>query len=195
MPVNKPSGDDGVSLIELMIVIILLAIISGIVSTAMIGAMRGTRQHQNRSYAVSSLQTQLERVARDIRVADPVRAASATSVTFDLYKGATCVRRTWSVVNGALTVASTTYAAWSSCAAYPATATPTSSSTTTAIAALGNGATPVFTFADGIGAPLPSTPTLSSIGSIAVTLVQSVPEGRVGPTFSTSVGVKNATIR
>jgi prepilin-type N-terminal cleavage/methylation domain-containing protein len=189
-------GDDGVTLIELLIVMILISIIGGIVTTTLVGAMRGTRQQQNRTFAVAAIQTQLERMSRDIRVADPIRAASASALTVDLYKGTGCVRRSWAISGTSLVVTSLKFAAWSSCAVYPAAASPAPTTTvSTALYKLGNGTTPLFTYTDGVGTALGATPTASQIGNIAISLVQSVPEGRAAPTFTTSVGVKNATIR
>jgi len=187
-------GDEGNTLMELTVVMMLLGIVSAIVSTTMIGAMRSTRQQQNRSYAVAGIQDQLERISRDLRVADPVRAASANSITVDLLKGSTCLRRTWALSGTSLVVTTVTYAAWASCSVFPATVTATSTSTVTALQQVGNGGTPLFTYADGIGNALAS-PTVTQIGNVAVTLVQTVPEKRVAPSFTTSVGVKNATIR
>ncbi len=186
--------DAGLTLIELLVVMVLLTVIGGIVSTTMIGAMRSTRQHQNRVFAVQDLQTQLERISRDLRVADPIRAASANSITVDLYRGSTCVRRSWTLASGVLTASSTTYSAWSACGPFPATATPVSSVNSTALRSVGNGATPLFSYSDGTGNVL-ATPNVNSIGNVAITLVQTVPEGRAAPTFTTSVGIKNATIR
>jgi hypothetical protein len=93
-----------------------------------------------------------------------------------------------------LVVTTVTYAAWASCSVYPATVTATSTSTVTALRLVGNGATPLFSYTDGVGNVLAS-PTVAQIGNVAVTLVQTVPENRVAPSFTTSVGVKNATIR
>lgn len=189
---RRRTGDSGVTLIELLVVMILLSVIGGIITTTMIGAMRSTRQHQNRVQAVASLQVQLERMSRDLRVADPIRSASSTSLTADLYKGITCLRRSWSVVGTSLVTSTITFPTWSACAAYPATGpTPV---TATVLTNLGNGSIPVFTYTDSAGAALPS-PTPAQIRNISITLVQSVPEGRAAPAFTTSVGVKNATIR
>src|SRR5690349_4395235 len=94
--------DDGFSLIELLVVMMLLGIVSAIVSVTLTSTMRTTRQAQNRAYSAEAVQTQLERVARDVRVADPIRAASANSITVDDYRNNTCMRETWSLTSGNL---------------------------------------------------------------------------------------------
>lgn len=185
--------DDGFTLIELLVIIIIFGIVSGIIATTMIYSMRSTRLHQNRVYAAEDVQVQIERMGRDLRVADPIRAASATSMTVDLYRGAGCVREQWSVVGTTLQVTQKTYAAWASCSVYPATAAATSTSTRTALSRLANGATPVFTYADSTGAAL-SSPTPSKVATVTITLVESV-VGRPGTVqFSTAVGVRNEAL-
>jgi prepilin-type N-terminal cleavage/methylation domain-containing protein len=185
--------DEGYSLVELLVVIILLGIIGGIVSTTTIGGMRGTRQAQNRAYSSESIQAQIERMARDIRVADPIRAASGTSLTVDDYRGGTCVRQTWSVSSGSLVQTSITYPAWSSCAAYPSSATPTSTVTRTLLTSLNTSSTALFTYVDSSGSALAS-PTPSKISVVRISVTQNGLEGRAGVTFATAVGVRNATL-
>lgn len=183
----------GYSLIEILVVLVLLGVVGGIISSTIIMSMRTTRLHQNRTYAVDAVQTQLERLARSLRVADPIRAASATSMTVDLYRNSTCVRETWTASGTTLKVTDVTYPTWSSCLNYPATATPTSTTTTTALAALDNGVTSLFTFTDSTGTAL-SSPTVSAIAFVKITIVESV-VGRNAPvTFNTSVGVRNEAL-
>ncbi|MDQ1704630.1 MAG: hypothetical protein QOF18_996 [Frankiaceae bacterium] len=191
---RERAADDGYSLIEMLVVLALVGIVGGIISATMISGMRNTRQAQNRAYSASLVQTQLERISRDIRVADPIRAASANAITVDVYRTNTCVRRQWSVSSGALVSTSTTFATWSACAVYPATATPTSTVTSTVLPSLGNGSTPVFTYQNAAGAAL-SAPTVSQIAVVDVTLVQSGQENRGPVTLDTSVGVRNATLQ
>lgn len=190
---TRAHEDAGYSLIELLVVIVLLAIIGGIISTATIGGMRGTRQAQNRAYSSSAIQAQIERMARDIRVADPIRAASSTSLTVDDYRGNTCVRQTWSVSSASLVRTVITYPAWTSCTAYPSTVTPTSSVTRTLLTSLNTSSTALFTYVDSTGATLAS-PTPSKIAVIRISVSQNGLEGRAGVTFATAVGVRNATL-
>lgn len=197
MHVNRvrDSGDEGFTLIELLVVMVLLGIIGGVIMSTSILAMHTTRLHQNRTYAMEDVQTQLERIARDIRVADPIRAASASSITIDrtYSTNSTCTRRTWFVSGTTLKVTTSTYAARSACNAYPATATPTSTTTKTALSSLGNGATPIFSYVDPTGAAM-GNPVVSQIALVKVTILETV-QGRPTPvSFTTSVGVRNESL-
>jgi type II secretory pathway pseudopilin PulG len=190
---SRGDADAGVSLIEVLVVVIMLGIVGGILTTTMISGMRTTRQEQNRSDSSSLVQTQLARLARDLRVADPIRAASATSMTVDVYRSGTCVRDTWTVASNNLVLTAVTYPTWASCKNYPTTAIATSSITKTVITGLNNGATPVFAFQDATGATLAS-PTPTAIYVVNISLSQAGKEGRAGVSYSTSVGVRNATL-
>jgi type II secretory pathway pseudopilin PulG len=190
---SRGAADAGVSLIEVLVVVIMLGIVGGILTTTMISGMRTTRQEQNRSDSSSLVQTQLARLARDLRVADPIRAASATSMTVDVYRSGTCVRDTWTVASNNLVLTAVTYPTWASCKNYPTTAIATSSITKTVITGLNNGATPVFAFQDATGATL-SSPTPTAIYVVNISLSQAGKEGRAGVSYSTSVGVRNATL-
>jgi prepilin-type N-terminal cleavage/methylation domain-containing protein len=185
--------DEGYTLVELLVVIVLLGIIGSIVSVASIGGMRGTRQAQNRAYSSESIQAQIERMARDIRVADPIQAASGTSLTVDDYRSNTCVRRTWSVSSGSLVETSITYPVWTSCTAYPSGVTPTSTVTRTLLTSLNTSSTSLFTYVDSTGSTLAS-PTPSKISVVRISVTQNGLESRAGVTFATAVGVRNATL-
>jgi type II secretory pathway pseudopilin PulG len=190
---SRGDADAGVSLIEVLVVVIMLGIVGGILTTTMISGMRTTRQEQNRSDSSSLVQTQLARLARDLRVADPIRAASATSMTVDVYRSGTCVRDTWTVASNNLVLTAVTYPTWASCKNYPTTAIATSSITKTIITGLDNGTTPVFAFQDATGATL-SSPSPTAIYVVNISLSQAGQEGRAGVSYSTSVGVRNATL-
>src|SRR2546421_10116540 len=104
--IRRLRTDEGSTLIEMLVVVVMLAIVGGILTEAMISGMRNTRQVQNRDYSNESLQSEVERMARDIRVADPIQAASATSITVDRQACTSpfyCIRRTWSLASGTLT--------------------------------------------------------------------------------------------
>lgn len=185
--------DAGFTLVEILVVIVLLLVVGAVVSTTSIFAMKATKAHQQRTYATEDVQAQIERLGRDIRVADPIRAASAMSMTLDLYRGNTCVREQWTLSGTKLMVTQTTYASWSACSNYPATATPTSTVTRTALSSLGNGATSLFTYEDASGTAM-GTPSIPQIAVVHVNVIESV-TGRTGKvTFTTSVGVRNESL-
>lgn len=189
---GRRHGDEtGTTLIELLVVMILLSVVGAIIATTMIGGMRNTRQTQNRAYSVAAIQVQLERIARDLRVADPIRAASTSSITVDDYRGGVCSRRQWVASGTTLTLTTMTFATWAACTKYPSTSTPTSTTTATALSSLAS--TSVFSYRDSTGATL-TAPSPAQIATVDITLKQSLPEGRAGVTFTTSVGVRNESM-
>jgi len=164
------------------------------VTTAMVTGLQRTRQAQNRATSSEAVQTQVERIARDIRVADPIQAATSTSITVDLYQGGTsCVRRTWTVSSGSLSSTTLSFSTWAACNVYPATATPTSTVTKTWLTSLNNGATPVFAYVDSTGTSL-TNPSPNKVAGVHITLSQSGSENRTGTSYDTSVGVRNETL-
>jgi prepilin-type N-terminal cleavage/methylation domain-containing protein len=193
MTKRAPDDDAGFTLVELLVVIVLLGVIGGIVSTAAIGGMRTTRQAQNRAYSTEAIQAQLERMARDVRVADPIRAASSTSLTVDDYRNGTCIRQQWTLSSGSLVLTAITYPAWSSCTAYPSGATPTSTVTKTLLTSVDTSSSPLFMYADSSGNTLAAA-TPSQISVVRISVAQTGLEGRAGVTFNTAVGVRNATL-
>lgn len=91
----KGRGDEGVTLVELLVVIVLIGIIGGIVSTSLIVGMRSTRQAQNQASVEATLQAATERIARDVRAANPIVSGTATSLTVKvLTVGGSCDHET-----------------------------------------------------------------------------------------------------
>lgn len=60
----------GFTLIELLVVTVMLGIVGGFVTTAIIQAMRTTAQTEARTYAITDLQRGLQRVGRELRVGE-----------------------------------------------------------------------------------------------------------------------------
>ena len=189
----RREADQGYTLIELLVVIVLLGVVGSIVMGSLMLAMKSTRQHQNRTYSTEDVQTQVERMARDIRVADPIRAASATSMTVDLYRGTSCVRQQWSISGTTLQVTATTYSTWAACSKYPATVAAVSTTTRAALTDLTNPAATIFTYENSSGATL-TNPAVSQIAVVHITLSKKVGEKSTSVSFSTSVGVRNESL-
>ena len=185
------AGDGGFSLMELLVVIFLMSIVGSITSVGIINAMKGTRQTQTRVLNQTGLETQLQRMARDLRVADPIRAVSTSSVVFDIYRSNGCRRIEYRVNAGALEIRTQTWSAATGCSAYPAATTPTSDTGYKSVLTGITSATP-FGFLDRAGTTL-TTPTTATAKQVTITLTQSQPENRPALTMSASVYLRNAS--
>jgi prepilin-type N-terminal cleavage/methylation domain-containing protein len=90
-------SDAGVTLVELLVSIILLGIVGAISSAAIITATRTQQATTGLVEARTEAARVVERVSRDLRAANPLRVAEATSVTVDTLRGGTCERRRYYV--------------------------------------------------------------------------------------------------
>jgi type II secretory pathway pseudopilin PulG len=137
--------DAGYSLIELLAVMFMVGIIGTVVGMAIILGLRSTRQQQNRSTVVSQVQTALDRMERDLRTADPLQTATATSISMTVNRLAGCLVKTYSLNTGTGTLTE----AQSNCSGGTST-------TRTLVTGLTNNATsnPLFTY---YGATCPAT--------------------------------------
>ena len=70
-PTPEPGGEEGFTLVELLVVIGLLSIIGTMVVSSVVTGLRTGRQAQDRVEAIAELQRGAEEVARELRVADP----------------------------------------------------------------------------------------------------------------------------
>lgn len=70
---NHGHGDDrGFTLVELMVAILILGIVGGVVVTSVVKALQVTTQANQRTTALTDIERGIERVSRQIRVADPL---------------------------------------------------------------------------------------------------------------------------
>jgi prepilin-type N-terminal cleavage/methylation domain-containing protein len=90
-------NDSGMTLIELLVTMVLMGVIGSVVTAGVVTSMRDQRRAQSRLDAVTTTQRALERVTKDIRAADPLVAADATSVTTLVYHGTQCQQRRYYV--------------------------------------------------------------------------------------------------
>lgn len=66
------TNDRGFTLVELLVVMLLVGIVGGVVTTSLVRGMQTSTVAQSRIQGLSDLQRGLERVARELRVADPL---------------------------------------------------------------------------------------------------------------------------
>lgn len=69
---RRQSDDEGFTLVEVLVAILLLGIIGGFVLTSVVQALQVTSETSERTDALTDVQRGLERVSRQIRTADPL---------------------------------------------------------------------------------------------------------------------------
>jgi len=98
--VNRPDRDDeGAMLVELLVGMVLMSLVVVLVLHGIVGGFKSQRELQNRGEALAKVRTAAQRVARDIRAADPVLSATATRLEIRRYAdNGDSVRMVWTVV-------------------------------------------------------------------------------------------------
>lgn len=75
------SEEDGVGLVELMVVMVLMTIIGGIVVSSLVGGMKANAKTQTRQDALAVLQKSVDRMSGPLRAAAPVNFSLSTQNT------------------------------------------------------------------------------------------------------------------
>lgn len=170
-----PSVDDdgGFTIVELLVVVVLLTLVGGVVVSGIVAGLRATERGQARVEALTDLERAAERMARDLRFADPVDAATTGQVIVNVLRddAGTQVRHrvTYTVAGGTITETREIFNP-------PTAATATSTATTEVIADL-DPATTVFAFATADGqAWVPGTDALGDLAEIALDLRRELPD-------------------
>ncbi|MPZ74445.1 MAG: prepilin-type N-terminal cleavage/methylation domain-containing protein [Nitriliruptorales bacterium] len=94
------TGEEGFSVVELLVAISLFAVVSAAVASGLIGGFRSSALVTQRTTAMSELQVTVERVAREIRAAAPVQLATAggnRSLHVRRFRPGSCARVTYRV--------------------------------------------------------------------------------------------------
>jgi prepilin-type N-terminal cleavage/methylation domain-containing protein len=92
---SAADAESGFTLIELLVVVGIMSIIGTIVSGTIIQSMQASRREQERVFTVSTAQTALERLSRDLRTSDPLVAANLNDVSMLVYRSGHCELRRW----------------------------------------------------------------------------------------------------
>jgi type II secretory pathway pseudopilin PulG len=184
----------------MLVVIVILGIVSAVVSAAIISSLRVQQVTESNVTSTSAARTAIERMSRDIRTANPLVTAQANLITFDMYYGTRCERRTYSVVSGSLVLSRAQFAAGVRCGAYGAV--PGAATTTTVIENVTNStATPLFRYyrwdsatKTRVESPAPVTSGVGSVDTVRVdALVSALRQGDVG--VQTLVDLRNVELK
>lgn len=104
---RRLDDEAGFSLVELLVVMSLMIVIGGIVTSAIVSGLRRSEQGRQRVLALTDLERGAERLARDLRFADPVDSATTSAVTVNVLRddGGSAVRHrvTFAASGGTIT--------------------------------------------------------------------------------------------
>lgn len=81
------SGERGFTLVELLVVIGILAVVGSVAVAGLVNGMRQSAHAQDRVEALTTTQTALARMSRELRAADPLREVATDRVTLDVRRG------------------------------------------------------------------------------------------------------------
>lgn len=73
-------GEQGFTIIELLVVIVILGVVGGMVTTAVVTSLRAASATTSRVLALDELQTAMQRVSRDLRAAELFIITDSTAV-------------------------------------------------------------------------------------------------------------------
>ncbi|HVM13826.1 MAG TPA: type II secretion system protein [Egibacteraceae bacterium] len=93
-------GEDGISLVELIVVVALLMVTGSIFASGLVGGFRASGLAQARMEAMSDLQVGVQRMTRDIRAAAPVQLVTVganRSIHVRVFKAGSCRRVTYRI--------------------------------------------------------------------------------------------------
>ena len=69
---DRAKSEQGFTLVELLVVVLLLGIVGGFTTTALVTALNNSRATSERAIALHDIERSLQIVARELRVADPI---------------------------------------------------------------------------------------------------------------------------
>ena len=197
----------GVSLVELLVVIVLMSVIGSVVTTSLVRGMKLSASTQSRFDALADLQKSVDRMTRELRAAAPLTVGGAPLLVAEphyismySFRSSFSERRRFTY---RYCPTQQTLHAWpEGPTPVPAGAVPAlTCGTTTApvlISDVANGSynaavpsTAVFTYYDSSGAVLPYPIVLASVQRIRVSVTRALP-GQNPITVQTMVRLRNA---
>lgn len=194
--------DSGFTTIELLVAMIITTVIGGVVTSGIVASMQVTRRDTNRQTAVEREQQYVERISRDLRIADPLRLANPQDITVDTFPSSKCVRIRYVFQNGLLQSQRLTYNNPAACNSYPATVTANGNSGLFTLlpnlVTTGSNASQFTYYNDAVASGtnsqfLPTTSTAGLVTRVTLTLTKLLAEGQPSSSIVTDVELRNHT--
>ena len=185
--------DDGFTVIELMVGILLMSIVMSIMASSTIHAMKVQRRQFAEVDTVSRTRIAMERMTREIRAANPLLAASAdgSEITVQVTRGTTGFNRkmtTYRLVNNSrIDVLTTLYNTSTSASSV----LPPRTLLTGLAPAVGE---PVFTYMLADGTPPPVGTDITLYRSVGITLRMALRESTETVVVRDTVSIRNAVV-
>jgi prepilin-type N-terminal cleavage/methylation domain-containing protein len=209
---RRTGPDGGVSLVEMLVVLVVLSVVGAITTTGMIKATQSARQTQARAEALADVEKGLQRMSREVRAAHPItvgavrhtpiaRAAANEIELRILRKNPAGVDRSYAFTYRYTTGQVLETRREAAPGADPAVGTITYGPDGRFLTRVVNTA-PVFLYYDANGALLPLTATCGAVACLAedslrrvakvrISISRSVPEKSLPLTVSTLVSLRN----
>lgn len=182
---RAPRDEGGFSTVELLVVVVISAVLGTAVVSSVVRTMQVSAAATVRVDRLTALQTSHERIARNVRAADPITVARADELAFTVHDDT--VRRreiTYRVTGSTVTAATTAYDSPSG--------SPSGTTTRDVATDLAQGGTPVFSYLDAAGATWDGV-DVADITHVEIALVADIPGASPVP-LSTTVFVRNSVI-
>lgn len=176
-------NESGVTLVELLVVLVLLGVVGSVVMTAVVTSLQASTASTNRVLALNELETGLQRIVRDLRSAtvieppgtDPGDPDADTFVNMVVYRDGTFNDVTYELVDEQLIRSETDQVLVAFIDNDPLTE-------------------PLFTYYDAQGEPVDCNSDCSGARSIEVRLVRGI-EGRAPVIVETTASIRNLRYR
>ena len=145
---QRLNAEDGLSLVELLIIMLLLGLIGSTVTTSLVRGMKATSATQSRFDALADLQKSVDRMTRNLRAADPLLFTSSTAqrAVVEVYRDETFTQKLRYTYTYCSTQQRIHVKTETNPVSAPAAANCAAMTDPVLISSVSNGATPVFQF-------------------------------------------------
>ncbi|HVQ88299.1 MAG TPA: prepilin-type N-terminal cleavage/methylation domain-containing protein [Actinomycetes bacterium] len=169
---RRAGSDSGFSLMELLVVVSLLSVVGTMVLSTIIVTSKIQRKNDSIITQRVAAQTALERMGRDLTVANPLTAAAAADVSMKVYVKGYCEVHRYYISGTTLSLDVSRYPASTTCTT--ATGTLGTAATTVLARGVSNGSVALFTYSKWSSTSNARTNITAPVASVSVGTVDRV---------------------